>query len=217
MDTRTALGLFVALLFGLMLFQARRFVEYFPPFALIFAAFAWSPLLDSNAVPARSASQGFMPLVQSYLPVTLLSLVVVLSIAWSIPPARQAIGNSKPYGLYANASAWLERNTPAGSRVFQTDWDDFPRLFYYNTHNTYLVGLDPTYLQLYDAELYDLWVEITQGDVKNPSQIIATTFGSRYVHTDLHHGDFLQVAADDPGLKEVYRDDLAVIFEVFSH
>ena len=42
MDARTALGLFVSLLFGLMLFQARRFVEYFPPFALIFAAFAWT-------------------------------------------------------------------------------------------------------------------------------------------------------------------------------
>src|SRR5215211_5157029 len=45
MDVRTALGLLISLLFGLMLFQARRFVEYFPPFALIFAAFAWAPLL----------------------------------------------------------------------------------------------------------------------------------------------------------------------------
>lgn len=48
MDARTALGLFVSLLFGMMLFQARRFVEYFPPFALIFAAFAWTPLFSSG-------------------------------------------------------------------------------------------------------------------------------------------------------------------------
>ncbi len=78
----------------------------------------------------------------------LLSLAVVISIAGSISPARAAIDRSKPYGLYANASAWLEKNTPSSSRVFQTDWDDFPRLFFYNTHNTYLIGLDPTYLQL---------------------------------------------------------------------
>ena len=44
MDLRTATSFLIALLFGLMLFQARRFVEYFPPFALIFAAFAWAPL-----------------------------------------------------------------------------------------------------------------------------------------------------------------------------
>jgi hypothetical protein len=218
MDARTALGLFVSLLFGLMLFQARRFVEYFPPFALIFAAFAWTPLLPSTPDPAQETPHLRPPLIwlQSYLPVTALLLAVVVGTVRSISPARAAVDSSKPYGLYANASLWLEKNTPAGSRVFQTDWDDFPRLFYYNTHNTYLVGLDPTYLQLYDADLYDLWVDITQGDVETPSHIIATTFDSRYIHTDLNHGDFLHVAAEDPGLKEVYRDDQAVIFEVIA-
>jgi len=197
-----------------MLFQARRFVEYFPPFALIFAAFAWAPLLETKS--GFATARGFVGSLQHYLPVTLLSVTVALSLFRSISPAREAIDRAKPYGLYANASAWLESNTPAGSRVFQTDWDDFPRLFYYNSHNTYLVGLDPTYLQLYDADLYDLWVNITQGDVENPSQVIATTFDSRYVHTDLNHQAFLEVAADDPGLKEVYRDDQAVIFAVMS-
>jgi hypothetical protein len=213
MDARTALGLFLSLLFGLMLFQARRFVEYFPPFTLIFAAFAWTPLLD---VRNNHARRGVVPFLQNSLPSLLLSLAVLFGISRSIVPAREAVDRAKPYGLYANASLWLEKNTPAGSRVFQTDWDDFPRLFYYNTHNTYLVGLDPTYLQLYDAELYDAWVEITQGDVNNPSQIIATTFGSRYVHTDLNHRDFLRVAAEDTGLREVYRDDQAVVFEVIT-
>ena len=218
MDARTGLALFVSLLFGVMLFQARRFVEYFPPFALIFAAFAWAPLMNSNLVLDRAASAPgrFTTLLQNHLLVMLLSLVVALGIVRSMPPTRETIDRSKPYGLYANASAWLEKNTPDRSRVFQTDWDDFPRLFYYNMHNTYLVGLDPTYLQLYDADLYDLWVDITQGDVENPSQVIATRFDSRFVHTDLHHGDFLKVAANDPGLKEVYRDDQAVLFEVLT-
>lgn len=217
MDARTALGLFTCLLFGLMLFQARRFVEYFPPFVLIFAAFAWAPLFASTVLEQPSASRQFVSMLGQYLPVTILSILVTASVVHSIAPARIAIDRSKPYGLYANAAAWLEKNTPPQSRVFQTDWDDFPRLFYYNTHNTYLIGLDPTYLQLYDADLYDLWVDISQGDLEHPSQVIATTFDSRYIHTDLNHGDFLQVAAEDPGLKEVYRDDQAVIFEVIAH
>jgi len=219
MDSRTTLGLFVALLFGLMLFQARRFVEYFPPFALIFATFAWTPLFNPEPVPAKPADSPRLRFVSSLrhnFPVILLSLAVVVSIAKSIPNARTTIDGSKSYGLYANASAWLEKNTPAGSRVFQTDWDDFPRLFFYNTHNTYLVGLDPTYLQLYNVGLYDLWVDITRGNVENPSHSIATIFESRYIHTDLQHGGFLQIAAEDPGLREVYRDDQAVIFEVLS-
>ena len=219
MDARTALGLFASLLFGLMLFQARRFVEYFPPFALIFAAFAWTPVLrsdpDSEAA-AATPQPPFMVLLQRYLPVAALSLAVLLGTVRSVSPARAAVDGAKPYGLYANASLWLEKNTPPGSRLFQTDWDDFPRLFYYNTHNTYLIGLDPTYLQLYDAGLYDLWVDITRGEVEHPSRIIATRFDSQYVHTDLQHRDFLKVAAQDPGLREVYRDDQAVIFEVIA-
>lgn len=208
MDSRTAFALFASLLFGLMLFQARRFVEYFPPFALIFTALAWAPMLSSIDVSMQK-----LP-VRSYLTPALLSLAIALSVARSVPAARQAIDRSKPYDLYAGASMWLNANTPAGSRVFQTDWDDFPRLFFYNTHNTYLAGLDPTYLQLYDATLYEDWVDITQGDMENPSQMIATVFGAQYIHTDLNHRDFLSVAAQDPGLKEVYRDRQAVIFEV---
>ena len=222
MDLRIAFSLLAALLFGLMLLQARRFVEYFPPFALIFAAFAWAPLLaDASRRSTKSIQPGFasaatttLERVMAILPVLVLSVAVVTSIARSIPRAREAVDNSKPYDLYAGASRWLKDNTPSGSRVFQTDWDDFPRLFYYNTHNTYLIGLDPTYMQLYDPDLYDLWVLITQGNVDNPSKIIAGKFGSQYVHTDLKHGNFITTAGRDPGLKEVYRDDQAILYEV---
>ena len=136
--------------------------------------------------------------------------------ARSIPNARTAIKDSAPYDLYAGASAWLVQNTPPGAHIFQTDWDDFPRLFFYNTHNTYLIGLDPTYMQLYSSGLYDLWVDITQGRIERPSRYIFTTFESTYVHTDLNHTDFLRVAGEDPGLLPVYRDDQAAIFQVLA-
>ena len=219
MDVRTALGLLSALLFGLMLFQARRFVEYFPPFALIFAAFAWTSVivsrpLDQTHEGAASVSKaGSSP---NRFAAVALTVAIAASIALSIPQARDAVSGAKPYDLYAGASAWLESASVEGERVFQTDWDDFPRLFFYNTHNTYLVGLDPTYMQLYDPDLYDLWVEITQGIVDNPSTIIADTFGSQYVHTDLKHQDFIHVAENDPGLLEVYRDDQAIIYKVVA-
>ena len=215
-DLRTTFVLLVALLFGFMLLQARRFVEYFPPFALIFAAFGWAPLCVDFQFASISSTSSPLKRILTNIPALVLSVAVVFSIARSIPRAREAIVNSKPYDLYAGASHWLGGNTPAGSRVFQTDWDDFPRLFFYNTHNTYLIGLDPTYMQLYDPDLYALWVLITQGNVDNPSKIIAGKFGSQYVHTDLKHGSFISVAGKDPGLKEVYRDGQAILYEVFG-
>jgi hypothetical protein len=215
MDLRTTTSFLVALLFGFMLFKARRFVEYFPPFALIFSAFAWAPLFDVEREPAPYASKFFLGL-QSSLPVILLAAAVSVGSIKTIPVTQDRLSQSKPYDLYEGASIWLAENTEAGERVFQTDWDDFPRLFFYNTHNTYLAGLDPTYLQLYDRDLYDVWVQITRGEVDLPSQIILERFSARYVHTDLNHGNFLREAANDPDMAEVYRDGQSVIFQILE-
>jgi len=224
MDTRTATTLFTTALFGFLLFQSRRFIEYFPPFALIFAAFAWSPVLTP-----RSGEAGGGELIQHHpgrlsflrgkldramLIPTLFLIVILPSTIVNLRSAQRSVGASKPYSLYAGASAWLLDNTPPGSRVFQTDWDDFPRLFYYNTQNTYLVGLDPTYMQLYNQDLYDLWVQITRGDIEAPSTMILERFGSSYVVSDLNHKRFIEQANNDPGLEEVYRDKEAIIFAV---
>lgn len=220
MDVRTATGFLLACLFGLMLFQSRRFIEYFPAFALIFAAFAWAPML-AKAINQehhdRQAGKKFsLARVKQNLPALALVIILIAGLGTTFQPAKASLGNSKPYQLYAGAAAWLEANTPPGTRVFQTDWDDFPRLFFYNTHNTYLVGLDPTYLQQYDAGLYEKWVAITRGRVENPSQAIAADFGAYYVHTDLDHAGFLRQAGQDRQLVEVYRDADAVVFQVIS-
>ena len=212
-DLRTMFGLLVSLLFGLMLFQARRFVEYFPPFALVFACFAWAPFL--NVKPSRVTAINRRGLL-GRLPVALLAAGVLAAGLFSLQAAGKSMQDSKPANLYAGASAWLETNTPEGARVFQTDWDDFPRLFFYNTHNSYLVGLDPTYMQIADPKLYDLWTKVTQGKVENIADVVAGKFGAMFIHSDLNHSEFIRKAKADAGLKEVYRDDQAVVFEVIK-
>ena len=71
------------------------------------------------------------------------------------------------------------------------DWDDFPRLFFYNSHNTYLIGLDPTYMQLYNAGLYDSWVDITNGNVKKPITNDLSFIWCRLRLTHLNHKNFI--------------------------
>ncbi len=211
MDVRTAFALLVSLLFGLMLFQARRFVEYFPPFTLIFAAFAWSPLLTRGSSQMVSLS---LPSLQKQLPFISLFFAIVVSLFHTLPQARARMMDLKTYDLYAGSSQWLIEHTRKGELVFQTDWDDFPRLFFYNTHNTYLIGLDPTYMQMYDQDLYDIWLPIVRGEVKQPSQFIVNIFHAHYIHTDLNHKAFIKRAAEDPYLQEVYRDNQSIIYQV---
>jgi hypothetical protein len=231
MDLRTAIGFCLACLFGFMLFQSRRFIEYFPAFSLIFAAFAWTPVLQQGLRTGQEGIPGEARIrnkrstnlfsktrlgafLQKNLPALALVLVLVPGIWVTFNAAQASLGRSKPYETYAGASAWLVANTSAGERVFQTDWDDFPRLFYYNTHNTYLIGLDPTYMLLYNEDLYQSWVGITRGEVELPSESIEQDFGARFILTDLNHQNFLEKAAEDPGMLEVYRDSQAVVFQI---
>jgi hypothetical protein len=202
--TLTAFALSVAM--GFLLFKSRRFIEYFPPFALIFAALSIAPPIERWLAGRSGWRQRLAP------PIMLAALALPLAIM--VPQARDAMSRSTPGDTYAAASAWLREHTPQGSLVFQTDWDDFPLLFFYNTSNIYTVGLDPTFMESYDANRYAEWVKITRGEVARPSAAIRSHFGAGYVLTDLQHQAFLAQAKNDPRLKEVYRDQYAAIFAV---
>jgi hypothetical protein len=204
-DRATLTAFALAVFFGLLTLKARRFIEYFPAFALIFAALSVSPLLERAAESDRA---------KRLIPIGLLAILIAPLII-TLTQARVAMADqSKPVDTYAAASYWISQHAQPGAMIFQTDWDDFPRLFFYNPANVYTIGLDPTYLQLHDAALYDEWVKITQGKVERPSTAIRSRFGGEYVITDLRHTAFLKQAQNDPGLKEVFRDKYAVVFEV---
>ena len=57
-------------------------------------------------------------------------------------------------------------------------------------------------------------MDITRGRVVLPGAAIRDRFGAQFVFSDLDHEGFLDAAADDPALREIYRDEYAVVFAV---
>jgi hypothetical protein len=169
-------------------------------------------VIEKNGKDSGSLNQ--IQNLQSLLPAAVLIVLFLPGFWLTYINARETIQDSKPEDLYSEAATWLAENTREGSRIFQTDWDDFTRLFYYNTHNTYLVGLDPTYLSLYNGRLYEEWVDITQGEIEDPSEAIAGKFGGEYVFSDLDHEEFIDRADNDQGMSKVYEDEEAVIYQI---
>jgi len=55
---------------------------------------------------------------------------------------------------FAQASAWLEKNSQQGDIVFHLHWDEFAELFFYNQKNYYIGGMDPIFQFAYSSELY---------------------------------------------------------------
>jgi len=75
----------------------------------------------------------------------------------------------------------MRSNIPAGEIVFNTDWDDFPRLFFFDPTHVYVSGLDPTYLLDKNAELSKLYEKITTGDEEDPGPLIRDRLCTRWV------------------------------------
>lgn len=209
LDKSTLVALGLTVLFGYMLFESRRFIEYFPPFALIFFALSAAPILREWLAELG----GKRPYLPQLAPIALL-LLLAYPLYVSLVDARGLLANSRPADRYADATIWLHDNAPEDTMVFQTDWDDFTRLFFYNTNAVYTAGLDPTFMELEDEAFFDLWVDITRGRVEQPGAAIRDEFGAAYVFSDLKHDNFMEEAADDPLLQEVYRDEYAVIYQV---
>lgn len=199
--------LFCALLTLFMLMQSRRFIEYFPAFALLFGAAAWGRGIDFAALlPARLRWRPLLPLLGA-------AALAFFTVETYLPAYYQA-RDERDTELFAGAGAWLRTNVPDGDLIFQTDWDDFTRLFFYNPDNAYIVGLDPTYLQLADPIKWDQWRAITRGEVENPSSLIAFVFGARYVVSDAGHDAFRETAANDPLMEVVYQDQYNYVWRI---
>lgn len=191
--------------------KSRRFIEYWPPFAVLFAAYALKPHLD--AAPWSSLPAGWARKMAT-LAAAAFAVVLCAAIVTNVQATRRSVATEDDPNIYAGAAEWLTKNTPDGALVFNTDWDDFPMLFHHDTHNVYVSGLDPTYLLHADPELSKLYEDITLGRTENPGPLIRDRFGARYAFTDTGHTDFIRNATAEGAMKVVYKDEHTVVLEV---
>ena len=229
---------FFFLLFAtaLMIMTARwrRIAEYWPPFAVLFAAFTLQPWLQGlRAYPRRlppeileelepfldrSATSGenensFRELIPTLAALAVAALLSVF-LFFNLRSTMHEIAQSEPHDHYRAGAAWLRTHVPPGQIVFNTDWDDFPRLFYYDSSHYYVSGLDPNYLYDKDPDLSHLYEDITLGKEDDPGPLIRDRFGARYVFSDNTHHDFFEAARVSGWFDIVYEDTQCTIMYI---
>lgn len=222
----------------LMLMTARwkRFAEYFPPFAVLFAAFALQQFWQRPSVFGR-LPEDVMDDLQPYLDRTesfataekirrgmlwrhvgagLVGVALLVPLIANIRATRRDIADSDPRNYYAAGAAWMRGNIPPGEVVFNTDWDDFPRLFYFDPKHVYITGLDPSYLYDRDPSLSEAYDRITTGKVDDPGPQIRDRFGARWVFSDNtdDHFDLIDKALRSGWFDQVYDDNECTILHL---
>jgi len=221
---------FLLLSTSLLLMTARwkRFAEYFPPFAILFAAFTLENFWRGRAIFTRlpdSVMEDLRPFLDRQQPSAtakeikqqetwrlikagFASITLGAALFINVYHTAKDIHGSEGLDYYAKGAAWMRSNIPAGQIVFNTDWDDFPRLFFFDPTHVYVSGLDPTYLLDKNPELSKLYEKITTGDEEDPGPLIRDRFGTRWVFSDntKDHDAFYDNALRSGWFDRVYED-----------
>jgi hypothetical protein len=221
-------------------FRSKRFAEYFPPFAILFAAFAWQAFQIPNILqlpedfrreiePYLDAAKNtekqeylsiFKKTVQWGLGIFFILLVFYNFKGVNFGSIQQegmmtSIKNNEPDSKYREAMEWIKTNVPEGERIFNCNWDDFPKLFYYSTKHSYIFGLDPNYFYSKNPDLYKRLTEIVGGKVDDPAPEIRDKFGARFIFTDAKENtDFIAKALESGWCEKVFEDDEAIILKI---
>lgn len=223
---------------ALMIMTARwkRIAEYWPPFAILFAAFSVQPWLEGTRSALTRLPEDILAELQPFFDrelgfrvgqmkiadwvkviiVSTITLMLAAGAFVNVRATRREIRTSEAHPYYERGAAWLRDNVPPGEIIFNTDWDDFPRLFYFDPSHYYVSGLDPSYLFDKNPELSRIYERITLGHEENPGPLIRDRFGARYVFTDNNHHDFTSFAQESGRFEIVYEDEDCMILRILE-
>ncbi|MDO8669472.1 MAG: hypothetical protein Q7K65_04220 [Candidatus Buchananbacteria bacterium] len=216
-----ALALF--LVFILATLKSRRNIEYLAPFAVIFSALTFSQAWSISEIKndfkefKKVIKKVFLNDVYVKIALTVFSVLVIATLFYQMPyQAKKSLDNGFNFNYLKSASQYLIANSQPGDIVFHSDWDEFPMLFYHNSQNYYLVGLDPTFMYLFDQDLYHKWADVTQGKrYKEIYDIIKNDFKAKYIIATTDHRDMIRNLDNNFYFDKVYSDSEAIIYKIF--
>lgn len=155
------LGFFILALF------ARRFIEYWAPFAMVSSAIIYSPYLEKVKMPS------FKKLIKTdlFFKFAFIMFVGILTgLGWmNLSTLKSWSQSSERIETYKGVAKWLGENAQPNEIVFNAQWSHYPKLYFWNPNSNYLVKFDPSSLFIDDPELYWKWRRISEDDVEGLS------------------------------------------------
>jgi len=158
--------LILTMVFLILTFLYNRFIEYLAPLAVLLTGYCFTIFYNSPKSPELQILISNLKKYLNKVPVKILLVLTAVSLLFlPVKKFYTDIKDNDPVDRYQTTDEWLKNNTPKRSIIFHASWDSFHRLFFYNQHNYYIVGFNPSFLYLYDQNLYWLWRNITEKSI----------------------------------------------------
>ncbi|MBI2191786.1 MAG: hypothetical protein HYU36_07370 [Planctomycetes bacterium] len=207
---RTWMWLSYSLFFlGLTLLSV-RFAEYWVPFTLQLGASVLTDWME-----ACDSEPGFRWPRSARWSVPVVFLILSEAATTHGILKAQASLTKDGDSSMAEACAWLNDHLPPGEIIFHTEWDDFPKLFFYAPRQYYLVGLDPVFMWRHDRLSAELWMGIGDGRRADFAALVKDRFHSRYLF--VRHGQrraLERLLRRSPQARLRYRNSAVSVYEL---
>jgi hypothetical protein len=189
-----------------------RTVDFFVPFAILFAAAAISPYLKASRTDLAAVG-----------------LLLVIPCAVNVYLTRHYVRDAPSLARYRGAAEYLRVNAPE-ALVANTQWNDYQLLFFLNSRNRYVIGIEPTFTYLEDPRKYWLWLHISEdelgtcdheycadADRTDVVSAVRQDLKAQYVLTDHGANPHLEnILRQKTGVTEVYRDAAFSLYRLGS-
>lgn len=198
--------------------RSRRYIEYFLPFAWLWSCYILLPYIAAGE--AKGYILSWKQRLGRWYFILLLYFAIAIgaTVLVSVTGVWRDLHNGFTFTQYQAASEYVQEMAEPNAVIFNADWDDFPMLFYHNPNNYYIVGLDATFMYLYDQESYETWRAIGQGNVRDGvANIIADEFKAQYVFIDRDDDSTARLNAylrNDPNAELVFEDELTRVYHI---
>jgi len=178
--------------FALTVLNTKRGTPLWAAFAVMFVATAFTALAHPGGGKAKALGENvrlFTTLAVAFL------LVLMMWEGVSSFLLQRKWQSGDPYRFRPAAEA-LARDSRPGDVVYNVDWGYFPELFFWNTKDRYVSGLDPIFLYAYDRGRYWKAHHLQAGDTSDLTcatprcgesnsedtyRVLTQDFGARYV------------------------------------
>lgn len=216
--TSTVFFFFTSCGFGVLYLSFMRFVNYWVVFFVLFLACASRDMLNAPEQEKGFAfswikSHRWWRAVISGIAISALLFQAV----YGVLESRLYVANNKTPKLKQEAK-FISKNVPGGDTVFTCEWDSFPFLFHYAPGPNYLVGMDPTFMQVQDPQLYEQWTRMCSNKAKelDPYQLITNRFQASWALVEKRpdNMEFLNVLEKDDRFHRIYEGKDGVLFHL---
>ena len=191
-----------------------RMFDLFVPLAVLFAAAVISPWMQTKPRNRGDVGAG--------------AAVLLLLCAFNVSGTWRGVRKAPDPEHFRGVSQFLAANRP-GTLVFNTQWEQYQFLYFWNSANTYLIGIDPSFLYYRDRPRYFLWehisndeiatcpaVKCTPGNSRDIPSTVAADFGARTILTAHETNPRVEQALRSAHIPEIYHDQWCSLFEVLK-